>query len=120
MITIIPLGGYDTFQLFYSISDFKKQIKKFPILHVTVFTDQTKLFFSESFSKGIDKGASFAAYYKGLPVVNLWGGIADEQVKRPWKEKTMGFMFSTTKFAAAITVAHLVERQSLLPPYSSL
>ena len=62
------------------------------------------------FEKGLDKGSCFAAFYKGKPVVSLWGGLADEQVKRPWKEDTVAAIHSTTKFAAAITVAHMVER----------
>ncbi|XP_005092331.1 beta-lactamase domain-containing protein 2 [Aplysia californica] len=66
--------------------------------------------FRDSFSKGIDKGATFAAFYRGKPVVHIWGGLADEEVKRPWKEHTMGFLHSTTKFAAAITIAHMIDR----------
>ncbi|KAH9489722.1 Beta-lactamase domain-containing protein 2 [Bulinus truncatus] len=56
------------------------------------------------------KGSSFAAYYKGQLVVNLCGGFADEQVKRPWKEDTFGFFYSTTKFAASVAIAHMIER----------
>ncbi|CAL1540224.1 unnamed protein product [Lymnaea stagnalis] len=69
--------------------------------------------YTEQFSKGVERGSSFAAYYKGQPVVNLWGGLADEQLHRPWKEETVGFFFSTTKLIASVTVAHLVERDLL-------
>ncbi|GFO39407.1 beta-lactamase domain-containing protein 2-like [Plakobranchus ocellatus] len=69
--------------------------------------------FRENYENGMEKGSSFAAYYKGQPVVNLWGGLADWEVKREWKEDTMGLFYSTTKFMAAITIAHLVERNLL-------
>lgn len=68
------------------------------------------IYFSDSFVKGIDRGASFAAYYKGQLVVNLCGGLADVNAKRPWKEDTVGFFYSTTKFVACVTVAHMIER----------
>ncbi|CAG5128671.1 unnamed protein product [Candidula unifasciata] len=64
---------------------------------------------SDSFARGIDKGCSFAAYYRGQPVVNIWGGVADKACRRPWKEDTMGFFHSTTKFVACVTIAHLIE-----------
>ncbi|XP_055875594.1 beta-lactamase domain-containing protein 2-like [Biomphalaria glabrata] len=66
--------------------------------------------YSENFKNGQEKGSSFAAYYKGQLVINLWGGLADAQVKRPWKEDTYGFFYSTTKFFASVTIAHMVER----------
>lgn len=69
--------------------------------------------FSVNFEKGLESGSNFAAYYKGQPVVNIWGGLADWQVKRAWKEDTMGLFHSTTKFVAAVTIAHLVERGQL-------
>ena len=75
-----------------------------------LMTEYEYILFRESFAKGIDKGASFSAFYRGEPVVNLWGGLADEEVKRPWKEDTMGFWHSTTKFAGAVTIAHLVDK----------
>ncbi|XP_059178460.1 beta-lactamase domain-containing protein 2-like [Physella acuta] len=66
--------------------------------------------YRDNFTKGIEKGSSFAAYYKGKLIVNIWGGLADQQVKRPWKDHTFGFFYSTTKFFAAVTIAHIVER----------
>ncbi|RUS71720.1 hypothetical protein EGW08_020517 [Elysia chlorotica] len=69
--------------------------------------------FRDNYKSGLETGSSFAAYYKGEPVVNIWGGLADWQVKSAWKEDTMGLFHSTTKFMAALTIAHLVERDAL-------
>ena len=67
----------------------------------------------KNYESGVEKGSSFAAYYRGQPVVNIWGGLADLEVKRAWKEDTVGLFHSTTKFMAAVTIAHLVERQEI-------
>ncbi|BFZ03263.1 hypothetical protein BsWGS_06300 [Bradybaena similaris] len=72
--------------------------------------EQVLVVLSDSFARDIDKGCSFAAYYRGQPVVNIWGGVADRACRRPWKEDTMGFFYSTTKFVACVTIAHMIER----------
>ena len=42
-------------------------------------------------------GSAFAAYYKGKQVVNIWGGYADYESSRPWRQDSMAIVFSTTK-----------------------
>ncbi|GFS11121.1 beta-lactamase domain-containing protein 2-like [Elysia marginata] len=69
--------------------------------------------FSDNYEKGLETGSNFAAHYRGELVINIWGGLADWQVKRAWSENTMGLFHSTTKFMAALTIAHLVERGKL-------
>ncbi|KAL8603602.1 hypothetical protein ACOMHN_022554 [Nucella lapillus] len=66
--------------------------------------------FRESIERGVERGGSFAAYYKGEEVVNLWGGFADEEANRPWKYNTTSNFYSSTKSVAAIVIAHLVDR----------
>ncbi|KAL8603601.1 hypothetical protein ACOMHN_022553 [Nucella lapillus] len=66
--------------------------------------------FRESIEGGVERGGSFAAYYKGEEVVNLWGGFADEEANRPWKYNTTSNFHSSTKSVAAIVIAHLVDR----------
>lgn len=66
--------------------------------------------FRKSIESGIERGGSFAAYYKGELVVNLWGGFADEESRRPWKHNSASHFYSTTKAASALVIAHLVDR----------
>ena len=56
-----------------------------------------------------NSGAAFALYVDGEPKVDIWGGIADKSTGRPWTEDTLQLVYSTTKGAAAICVARLVE-----------
>lgn len=66
--------------------------------------------FRANLESGLEKGASFAVYYQGRPVVNLWGGYSDIDCRRLWKEDTLSTFFSSTKAVAAIVIAHLVDR----------
>ncbi|WP_207944579.1 serine hydrolase domain-containing protein [Actinomadura rubrisoli] len=58
-------------------------------------------------------GASCCVYVGGRPVVDLWGGLADSETKRPWKKDTISLPASTTKGATAICAHMLVERGEL-------
>ncbi len=68
---------------------------------VTNFTDHGEL------------GAAFALYVDGSPKVDIWAGVADKTTGRPWAEDTLQLVYSTTKGAAAICVARLVEAGKL-------
>ncbi|VDK48725.1 unnamed protein product [Cylicostephanus goldi] len=70
--------------------------------------------FRQNFIDGLEtEGASFAVYVKGQKVVDLWGGYADLQAARTWKEDTMSVVFSTTKAVAALCIAVLADRGRL-------
>jgi CubicO group peptidase (beta-lactamase class C family) len=69
--------------------------------------------FAENFSKRGDLGASFAATLDGQPVVDLWGGVADEASGKAWQQDTMQLIFSGTKGLTALCVAMLVDRGQL-------
>ena len=58
---------------------------------------------------GNEKGACTALYVDGQKVVDLWAGVADTATGTPWNDDTLALVFSTTKGAAAICVAMLVE-----------
>ncbi|QBD76287.1 class A beta-lactamase-related serine hydrolase [Ktedonosporobacter rubrisoli] len=58
-------------------------------------------------------GAACCVYVAGRPVVNLWGGLADREAKRPWDKDTIVAVASTTKGATAIC-AHLLVQRGLL------
>jgi CubicO group peptidase (beta-lactamase class C family) len=60
-------------------------------------------------------GGAFAAVADGRPVVDVWGGQADERTGRPWDEQTIVPVFSGTKGVVATALLRLVERGALDP-----
>ncbi|XP_045194379.2 beta-lactamase domain-containing protein 2-like [Mercenaria mercenaria] len=69
--------------------------------------------FKRNVESGKEPGAAFAVYYKGKPVVDVWGGHADSESVRPWKEDTTTLVFSCSKGIAAIILAKMVEKGTL-------
>lgn len=69
--------------------------------------------FERHFADGIEVGAAFSAYHQGRAVVDLWGGIADQETGRTWDEDTVIVVFSTTKGATAICANRLVQEGRL-------
>jgi CubicO group peptidase (beta-lactamase class C family) len=69
--------------------------------------------FRGNFGVHDELGAACAVYADGKPVVDLWGGIADERSARPWEEDAVVLVFSTTKGAVALCANLLVERGEL-------
>lgn len=63
--------------------------------------------FERNFTERGDKGAAFAAYHQGRPVVDIWGGEAAPG--KPWKDDTLQVVFSGTKGLVAGCVLKLVE-----------
>lgn len=66
--------------------------------------------FEENFAERGEVGAAVAARLHGEPVVDLWGGMADQASGRPWDEDTLCLFFSATKGLSATCVHMLVER----------
>ncbi|MBK8085516.1 MAG: beta-lactamase family protein [Devosia sp.] len=54
-------------------------------------------------------GAALHVRVGGRPVVDLWGGVADERDGRPWHRDTPSVVFSCTKGLVSILAARLVE-----------
>lgn len=69
--------------------------------------------FEAGFTTGKESGAAFAAYHRGEPVVDLWGGVADETTGRHWDEDTIVLVFSTTKGATSICANRLAQEGRL-------
>ena len=65
--------------------------------------------FARNFVEYGEVGAAFSLYVDGEAKVDVWAGTADKQTGRDWTEDTLQLVFSTTKGAAAICVARLVE-----------
>ncbi|GMR37408.1 hypothetical protein PMAYCL1PPCAC_07603, partial [Pristionchus mayeri] len=70
--------------------------------------------FRENFRSGWERdGAAFAVYQNGELVVDVWGGHADRESHRLWKENTMNVAFSSSKAMGALCIALLVDRGQL-------
>ena len=69
--------------------------------------------FSQNFARHGEVGAGVAIYLDGELVVDLWGGIADKDLGRPWQEDTMAVVFSATKGVSAVCMHMLAERGML-------
>jgi CubicO group peptidase (beta-lactamase class C family) len=63
--------------------------------------------FIENFNGDIEHGASLAVEQDGETVIDVWGGFADLPAQRPWRQDTIGVVFSNTKAATALC-AHIL------------
>lgn len=71
--------------------------------------------FKNNFTIRQDLGAAVAIYIDGEKVVDLWGGIADENTEEPWQEDTMALVFSTTKGVTSI-IANMLIQDGIIDP----
>lgn len=62
---------------------------------------------------GAELGASIAVTVDGTPVVDIWGGWADEARSTPWAQDTITNVWSTTKTMTTLAALVLVERGEL-------
>ncbi len=69
--------------------------------------------FSANFDQGLDAGASVAITVGGEMVVDLWGGVANDDGTRPWEEDTIVNVYSTTKTMTALCALILADRGDL-------
>jgi CubicO group peptidase (beta-lactamase class C family) len=69
--------------------------------------------FADNFAHHGDVGAACCVYWRGRPVVDLWGGVADQATERPWRADTPVVTFSSTKGVTAICAHVLAERGRL-------
>jgi CubicO group peptidase (beta-lactamase class C family) len=66
--------------------------------------------FERNFTEGGEVGAGLTVYRHGAPVVDLWGGHADPETRRPWQRDTIAPLASTCKTFATGAVLVLAER----------
>lgn len=69
--------------------------------------------FVESFTRRHELGGACCIYYRGEPVVDIWGGVRTKSTGDPWEQDTMVIVFSTTKGLAGMTIA-LANSRGLL------
>ena|ERR1700733_11080472 len=68
---------------------------------------------AKSLEAGTDVGASVAVLVEGEPVVDIWGGFADEARTRPWERDTITNVWSTTKTMTFLCALMLADRGQL-------
>ncbi|HKE87600.1 MAG TPA: serine hydrolase domain-containing protein [Vicinamibacterales bacterium] len=61
--------------------------------------------FVDNFIRRRELGGACCAYYNGVKVVDLWGGVRNGQTGEPWQQDTMVIVYSATKGLAAMTLA---------------
>lgn len=66
--------------------------------------------FAANFAERGEVGAAVAVFVDGRPVVDLWGGWADHDRRRPWRADTLVDFFSVGKALATVCALQAVER----------
>ena len=66
--------------------------------------------FAENFASRGEVGAVLAVTIDGKPVIDLWGGFADQARNQPWQRDTLVCMMSVAKAVTATCAAMLVDR----------
>ena len=61
--------------------------------------------FVENFAERGELGGACCAYLNGEPIVDLWGGIRNNDTGEPWEPDTMVLVWSASKGLAAMTLA---------------
>ncbi|NET37724.1 MAG: beta-lactamase family protein, partial [Cyanothece sp. SIO1E1] len=61
--------------------------------------------FAENFSRRHELGGACCVFHDGKKVVDLWGGVRNQETGEPWEADTMVVVYSATKGLAAMTLA---------------
>ncbi len=69
--------------------------------------------FERNFAERGEVGASVCLSVNGETLVDLWGGIADQETGETWGEDTVSIVFSCTKAATALCAHILIDRGEL-------
>lgn len=69
--------------------------------------------FEENFASRDEVGAAVAVTHHNRPVVDLWGGWADQARTRSWQRDTIVNVYSTTKAMTAICALRLADQGRL-------
>ena len=75
--------------------------------------ERVKDAFAANFETNGEVGAACSVYHRGEKVVDLWGGVADQESGRLWAEDSIVVVASSTKGATAICANLLVQRGEL-------
>lgn len=61
--------------------------------------------FVDNFTRRHERGGACAVFRQGEAVVDIWGGVRDQEIDAPWDQDTMVVVHSATKGLAAMTLA---------------
>ncbi len=75
--------------------------------------DAVRDYFVANFDKGLEVGASAVVTLDGEVVLDLWGGVADQETDQPWERDTIVNVWSTTKTMAGTCMLMLADRGEL-------
>jgi CubicO group peptidase (beta-lactamase class C family) len=78
--------------------------------HVSRGFEAVREAFTENFELRHELGGACCVYHCGEKVVDLWGGILNNETGEPWERDTMVVVHSATKGLAAMTLAHAHSR----------
>jgi CubicO group peptidase (beta-lactamase class C family) len=73
--------------------------------HVSRGFEAVREAFADNFTRRGELGGACCAYHRGEKVVDLWGGMRNEQTGEPWEQNTIVVVYSATKGLAAMTLA---------------
>ena len=73
--------------------------------HVSRGYEEVREAFADNFAHRQELGGACCAYRRGEKVVDLWGGIRNQETGEPWERDTMVIVYSATKGLAAMTMA---------------
>ena len=71
--------------------------------------------FETNFKDTVEVGASMAITREGETVVDLWGGLKDQDSGAAWEANTLVLVFSSTKFATTLCALQLIDQGKLDP-----
>ena len=75
--------------------------------------ERVRELFFEQIETGLHPGAALAVFRYGKPVLDLYGGLADQQSGKQVEENTMFVLYSSTKPVTASCLFILWERGKL-------
>jgi CubicO group peptidase (beta-lactamase class C family) len=75
--------------------------------------DEVRAEFARNFAERRELGAAVCVIVDGEPVVDLWGGIADDRTQQPWEADTMNVIMSCSKGVIALCAHILIDRGQL-------
>src|SRR6476646_10760998 len=64
--------------------------------HVSAGFEGVRDAFAENFTQRHELGGACCVYHRGEKVVDLWGGVRNEETDEPWERDTMALVYSAT------------------------
>ena len=65
--------------------------------------------FAKNFSDQEEMGAACCVFLRGEKIVDLWGGVADEESGKPWQQDTLCGFYSTGKPLVALGLLQMID-----------